>query len=92
MAEISRVLSDDGAAFFLTPNAPADFENPFHLHLFDRHELRRLLERHFAEVWLGGVDAVPRVRRTSPPAGPRPTRCWPSTSSTCATRSPTSGT
>ena len=34
VAEIARVLADDGAAFFLTPNEPADFENPFHLHLF----------------------------------------------------------
>ena len=34
VAEIARVLADDGAAFFLTPNEPADFENPFHVHLF----------------------------------------------------------
>ncbi len=40
MAELARVLTDDGVACFLTPNKPADFENPFHLHLFDRAELR----------------------------------------------------
>jgi SAM-dependent methyltransferase len=62
VAEIARVLADDGAAFFLTPNEPADFENPFHVHLFGRAELAEVLGRHFAEVWVGGVDAVPRVK------------------------------
>ena len=46
----------------LTPNKPADFENPFHLHLFERDELRAMLERHFDDVWLGGVDAAPHVK------------------------------
>ena len=46
----------------LTPNKPADFENPFHLHLFERDELRSMLERHFGDVWLGGVDAAPHVK------------------------------
>ncbi len=62
VAELARVIADDGAVFVLTPNEPADFENPFHLHLFDRHELRAMLERHFDEVWLGGVDAAPHVK------------------------------
>jgi len=62
VAELSRVLKDDGLACVLTPNKPADFENPFHLHLFDRAELRAMLERHFADVWLGGVDAAPHVK------------------------------
>jgi SAM-dependent methyltransferase len=62
VGEIARVLRHDGQAFFLTPNEPADFENPFHLHLFDRHELRAMLERYFEEVWLGGVDAAPHVK------------------------------
>ncbi len=62
VAELARVLADDGVACVLTPNAPADFENPFHRHLFDRFELRAMLERHFADVWLGGVDAAPRVK------------------------------
>ncbi len=31
VAESARVLDDDGAAFFITPNAPADFENPYHV-------------------------------------------------------------
>ena len=62
VAELARVVKDDGLVCVLTPNKPADFENPFHLHLFDRAELRGMLERHFAEVWLGGVDAVPHVK------------------------------
>ena len=60
--ELARVVSDDGAVFFLTPNKPADFENPFHVHLFDRPELEAVLGRHFADVWVGGVDAVDRVK------------------------------
>ena len=35
VAEMARVLKDDGLACVLTPNKPADFENPFHLHLFE---------------------------------------------------------
>jgi SAM-dependent methyltransferase len=62
VSELARVLRDDGLACVLTPNKPADFENPFHLHLFDRVELRAMLERHFGEVWLGGVDAAPLVK------------------------------
>jgi len=62
VAEMARVLKADGVACVLTPNKPADFENPFHLHLFEREELRSMLERHFGEVWLGGVDAAPHVK------------------------------
>ncbi|MDA8275617.1 MAG: class I SAM-dependent methyltransferase [Actinomycetota bacterium] len=62
VAELARVLAADGTAFFLTPNAPADFENPFHLHLFEPDELRSLLERHFSDVAVQGLDAVPRVK------------------------------
>jgi SAM-dependent methyltransferase len=62
VAELARVVADDGVVCILTPNAPADFENPFHLHLFTRFELRDMLERHFDDVWLGGVDASPHVK------------------------------
>jgi len=62
VAELARVLKDGGLACVLTPNKPADFENPFHLHLFERDELRTMLERHFGDVWLGGVDAAPHVK------------------------------
>jgi len=60
--ELSRVLADDGTVFFLTPNAPADFENPFHIHLFEPAELGDMLGRHFHEVTVQGLDAVPRVK------------------------------
>ena len=60
--ELARVLADDGTVFFLTPNAPADFENPFHVHLFEPPELADLLGRYFHEVTVQGLDAVPRVK------------------------------
>jgi SAM-dependent methyltransferase len=62
VSEIARVLKPDGQALFLTPNAPADFENPFHIHLFDAAELRTLLEKYFKDVWVGGLDATPAVK------------------------------
>jgi len=45
VAELARVLKPAGVACVLTPNKPTDFENPFHVHLFDRTELRAMLER-----------------------------------------------
>jgi SAM-dependent methyltransferase len=62
VAELARVIQPDGVLCLVTPNGPTDFENPFHLHLFDRAELRAMLERHFDDVWLGGVDATPHVK------------------------------
>jgi SAM-dependent methyltransferase len=59
VAEMARVIAPDGVVCILTPNKPADFENPFHLHLFEREELRRMLERHFDSVWLGGSTPRP---------------------------------
>ncbi|MGH9017542.1 MAG: class I SAM-dependent methyltransferase [Acidimicrobiales bacterium] len=61
-AELARVLSPEGKAFVVTPNAPADFENPFHIRLFRRHELASVLSRSFDDVWVGGIDAVPHVK------------------------------
>ncbi len=61
-AEVARVLADGGTAFFVTPNAPADFENPFHIHLFRADDLRADLQRHFEEVEVLGIDAVDRVK------------------------------
>lgn len=60
--ELARVLATDGTAFFLTPNAPADFENPFHTHLFEPAELRALLERYFLRVTVQGLDPVAHVK------------------------------
>ena len=60
--EMARVLKPSGQALILTPNAPADFENPFHIHLFDADELRSMLSRHFTDVWVGGLDATDVVK------------------------------
>jgi len=62
VAELARVVKEDGVVCILTPNEPTDFENPFHLHLFTRAELMVMLQRHFGDVWLGGVDAAPHVK------------------------------
>jgi len=62
VAELARVLKDDGVACVLTPNEPTDFENPFHLHLFRQEELAGLLRRYFEDVWVGGLDAVGKVK------------------------------
>lgn len=60
--EVSRVLAPDGTAFFLTPNAPADFENPYHVHLFTPADLRAMLSRHFGRVEIHGLDGDERVK------------------------------
>lgn len=62
VAEVARVLEDGGTAFFVTPNAPADFENPFHIRLFGPQDLGDLLGRFFSEVEVLGLDAVDRVK------------------------------
>jgi SAM-dependent methyltransferase len=62
VAELARVLGSGGKAFVITPNAPADFENPFHIRLFRQQELASVLERSFDDVWVGGIDAIPAVK------------------------------
>jgi SAM-dependent methyltransferase len=62
VAELARVLRPEGKAFVITPNAPADFENPFHIRLFGPEELTAVLQRDFDDVWLGGIDAVAAVK------------------------------
>jgi SAM-dependent methyltransferase len=54
--EVARVLAPEGTAFFLTPNEPADFENPYHVYLFDAASLRGMLEDCFAEVEIWGLE------------------------------------
>jgi SAM-dependent methyltransferase len=56
VAELARVLGDDGTAFVLTPNAPADFENPFHVYLFEPDQLRSLLGIFFEDVEVKGLE------------------------------------
>ena len=62
VAEMARLASADGTAFVLTPNEPADFENPFHVHLFTPDALRELLERHFADVTVLGLDGTAELK------------------------------
>ena len=62
VAESARVLGDEGAAFFITPNAPADFENPYHVYLFDPDDLRQMLGRHFEDVTVMGLDGDAAVK------------------------------
>jgi SAM-dependent methyltransferase len=62
VAEVARVLAPGGSAFFITPNAPADFENPYHVYLFEPDDLRAMLGRHFRTVELHGLDATPLVK------------------------------
>jgi SAM-dependent methyltransferase len=54
--EVARVLAPGGTAFFITPNAPADFENPYHVYLFEPEQLRAMLESHFEDVTVLGLD------------------------------------
>jgi len=62
VAEMARLLRRDGSAMILTPNRTADFENPYHLHLFDRGELAETLGAFFAEVWVVGLDGSEAVK------------------------------
>ncbi len=60
--EVARVLDPEGSAFFLTPNAPADFENPYHVYLFDPDDLRNMLSEYFDDVQVLGLDATENVK------------------------------
>ena len=62
VAEVARVLAPGGRAFFITPNKPADFENPYHVYLFDPDDLSSMLARHFGSVEVHGLDATPIVK------------------------------
>jgi len=54
--ELARVLRADGMALVITPNAPADFENPFHVYLFEPEHLVSLLSLFFEDVTCFGID------------------------------------
>src|SRR6185437_13796717 len=56
VAELARALRADGTAFVITPNAPADFENPFHVYLFERAHLVSLLSLFFEDVVCLGLE------------------------------------
>jgi SAM-dependent methyltransferase len=56
VAELARVVADTGTAFVITPNRPADFENPFHVYLFEAPELASLLRLFFGDVEVWGLE------------------------------------
>ncbi len=56
VAELARVCADDGTVFVVTPNRPADFENPFHVYLFEAPHLQSLLRCFFADVEVWGIE------------------------------------
>ncbi len=62
VAEMARVLKASGTAVFVTPNAPADFENPFHVTSFEKNSLKGLLGQYFGQVWVGGLDGLESVK------------------------------
>ena len=62
VAEVARTVALSGSAFFITPNAPADFENPYHVSLFEPRQLAELLGRYFDDVEVLGLDGDPVVK------------------------------
>jgi SAM-dependent methyltransferase len=56
VAELARVTAPGGTAFVITPNRPADFENPFHVALFEAPELASLLHLFFEDVEVLGLE------------------------------------
>ena len=56
VAELARVCLDDGAVFVITPNRPADFENPFHVYEFEADELASMLRLFFGDVQVLGLE------------------------------------
>ncbi len=64
VAEIARVLRPGGRLVVLTPNAPADFENPFHVHLFSLDTFGELLSRYFEAPVITGLTGTSETMRT----------------------------
>jgi SAM-dependent methyltransferase len=56
VAELARVSADGGTTFVITPNRPADFENPFHVYLFEAEQLASMLRLFFGDVEVWGLD------------------------------------
>jgi len=56
VAELARVLRPGGEAYVITPNAPADFENPFHVYLFETAHLVSMMALFFDEVECLGLE------------------------------------
>jgi SAM-dependent methyltransferase len=62
VAELARVVTDSGTAFVITPNRPADFENPFHVYLFEARELESLLKLFFRDVEVWGLEGSDELK------------------------------
>jgi SAM-dependent methyltransferase len=62
VAELARVVTESGTAFVVTPNRPADFENPFHVYLFESRELQSLLRLFFREVEVFGLEGSEELK------------------------------
>ncbi len=68
IAEIARVLQDDGVAVLVTPNRltfarPDEIVDPYHEIEYDREQLRALVEGWFAEVEILGLHGSERYLR-----------------------------
>jgi SAM-dependent methyltransferase len=61
VAELARVCTHDGRVFVVTPNRPADFENPFHVYLFEAAELASMLRLFFDDVEVLGLEGSPEL-------------------------------
>ncbi len=61
VAELARVCTAGGRAFVITPNRPADFENPFHVYLFEASELASMLRLFFHDVEVLGLEGSPEL-------------------------------
>jgi SAM-dependent methyltransferase len=61
VAELARVATSDGTVLVITPNRPADFENPFHVSLFEATTLSSLLELFFEDVTVYGLEGTPEL-------------------------------
>jgi SAM-dependent methyltransferase len=62
VAELARVTRPDGTVFVITPNAPADFENPFHVYLFDAKQLESMLRLFFDDVAVFGLEGDENIK------------------------------
>lgn len=63
VAELARVLADDGQLLISTPNRPVyrddpEHSNPFHVREFDEAEFRALLSQHFDDIVFIGQRLV----------------------------------
>jgi SAM-dependent methyltransferase len=62
VAELARVTRPGGTVFVITPNAPADFENPFHVYLFEPKQLESMLRLFFDDVEMFGLEGDEQIK------------------------------